>query len=91
MAERYAEDGLLVLAVNAWDEPKKKVAKFVADKKLKHRVLLSGGKVSREYGVRGIPTTFWINRQGVIVDAELGFHGAASIEKKTEHLVKGGA
>jgi len=80
-----------VLAVNAWDEPKKKVAQFVADKKLEHRVLLSGRKVSREYGVQGVPTTFWIDRKGVIVDAELGFHGAASLEKKTKRLVRIGA
>lgn len=80
--------GLVVLAVNSWDEPKQDVARFVKDQQLKQHVLLDGSGVAAQYGVTSVPTVFWINKDGVIVDLEIGFGGAEELKSRTTKLMK---
>jgi hypothetical protein len=87
LATAYKNKGLVVLAVNAWDEPEADVNAFVDQHKLTHRILLNGGNVARRYGVKGVPAVLWIDRTGTVVDAELDFHGPKSLERKTERLL----
>ena len=90
MAQKYAKDGLIVLAVNHWDEDKETLTKFVADNKLQQRILLNGNSVGKElYEVAGIPTSFWINRAGVIVDSHVDFDGPEVLDQKTRKLIAG--
>jgi hypothetical protein len=74
LVDKYGKDGLVVIAVNAWDEEKEPVARFVAEKKLKHKFLMQGGDVCDRYGIpnRTIPTVLWIDREGKIVDTDTG-------------------
>lgn len=89
LAEKYAKDGLVVLAVNAWDEPKNKIADFVKKNALKQKVLLNGGGVFRKtYKLKAIPTVFWIDAQGIIVDTDADFNGPGPLERKTARLVE---
>ena len=90
MAETYADDGLVVLAVNAYDDPKTTVESIVKKNKFKQTMLLNGSGVSMLYNVVGLPTTLWVNRKGMIVDFEEGFGGAASLKRKTRNLVNSG-
>lgn len=90
MAQKYAKDGLVVLAVNMWDEDKATVEKFAADKKLQHRILLNGSSVGELYEVTGIPMCFWINRAGIVVDSHVNFDGVETLERKTKKLLAGG-
>ncbi len=78
---------MVVLGVNAWDEPAEEVRRFVSEYKLAHRILLAGGAVAQQYGVSALPVVLWIDRAGTVVDAELGFGGAASLEEKTRRLL----
>jgi peroxiredoxin len=87
LAEQYRDDGLVVLGVSAWDEPKSEVARFVRENRLKYRVLLNGKKVAQQYNLLGVPTLFWIDRQGIVVDAEVGFDGPQELERKTRALL----
>ncbi len=90
VAEQHAKDGLVVLAVNAWDEPKKKVAAFVKKNKLKQTILLDGASVGEKYIFDGIPTVFFIDREGIVRDVESGFGGEASLHRKTKSLMRRG-
>ncbi len=90
LAQRHQESGLAVLAVNAWDEPRDKVAGFVKEHQLKQRILMDGNQVASRYGLKGVPILYWIDRQGIVVDVELGFHGPDSLEKKTNRLLAAG-
>lgn len=77
--------------MNAYDEPRAVVEKFIREKKLKQKVLLEGRKTAAEkYGVDAFPTSFLIDRAGKAVDREVGFAPsmAAAIEAKLEELVK---
>ncbi len=88
LVEKHAADGLVVLAVNAWDDEAGIVRRFVKRGKLKQRVLLKGGSVAKTYGVKSVPTTLWIDREGRIVDTDLGFDKAGLMEK-TQRLIAG--
>ncbi len=87
IAEDYKSKGLVVLAVNAWNEEKGTIAKFAAEKGLKQRILLNGQKASLKFKVNSLPTTLWIGRDGMIKDAEIGFDSEDSLRKKTEAII----
>ncbi len=87
LSERYRGDGLIVLAVNAWDEPKEVIKRFVKQQNLRHRILLDGAGVAENYGLYSVPVVLWIDRKGNVVDAEADFHGPKSLEKKTKRLL----
>ena len=72
--QQYGDAGLVVLAINAYDEPKEVVTKFAKEKQLEQKFLLTGGSVAREeYGVRFYPTTCFIDRSGTVVAHQEGF------------------
>lgn len=78
----------MILGVNAWNEPREDVARFVKERQLKHRILLDGKPVAKElYGVTGIPTVLFIDREGVVVDVELDFAGPEHLEARVRKLV----
>lgn len=64
--ERYRERGLVPLAVNVM-QPREQVAAFVREVGLTADVLLDGdGRVTRAYGVMGLPVTVFIDREGIV-------------------------
>lgn len=77
----------MVLGVNIWDEPKAVIARYAKVEKLRQRMLLGGSEVADQYHVTSIPTTLWINSQGVVVATELDFNGPSSLERKCQRLL----
>jgi thiol-disulfide isomerase/thioredoxin len=70
--QRYRGKGLEFLAVDVM-ERKEQVASFMKNFGLSFPVALdSSGNISGMYGVRGIPTTFIIDRNGRIIVASVG-------------------
>ncbi len=89
MAERFEEDGLVVLAVNAWDEPASTVRRFVKHKELKQTMVMNGGEVfARTYGLKAVPTVYWIDRGGRITAVEGGFHGPESLARRRRRWLR---
>lgn len=82
---------MVVLAVNAWDESAEDVRRGVKQYGVKHRVLMDGEAVYKKYGPPHIPCVLWIDRQGKIVDSELGFHGPEDLDERTKRLLDGSA
>ena len=69
--EKFSPD-LVVLAVNA-DEPADKVQAFVSDLGLKFNILLdTGSKVQELYRVTAFPTTYLVDRDGVVRVQHIG-------------------
>lgn len=87
LANDHADKNLVVLGVNAWNETKSTVRKFVKDQKLSHRILLDGAEVFAQYGGEAVPAVFWIDRDGMIADVKVGFEGPASLRDRTRSLV----
>lgn len=81
------DQGLLVLAVNAGQKGDD-IAKFVGDLGISYPVLLDpGSKISRLYGVTGLPMTFFVDRQGVVRGRILGETDEATFRRKLEELL----
>ena len=82
---------MVVLAVNAWDEDKEILKQYVEQNKLNQRVLLEGGKTIERYGVPdgALPTVFWIDRAGVVMDVDVGSGDVKKLESNTRKLVSG--
>jgi hypothetical protein len=85
--EKYKGKGFQVLAVNCWNEDRKKVEDFVNQKKLTHPIALHGQRIADKYDVHVYPTTFWLDREGRFVHREVGFPGAESLEAKIKELL----
>lgn len=70
--ERFHETGLEVLAVD-FDEPKSDVVSFGDSLGLTFPLLLDpGGEVQSLYQVRGYPSSFFIDRAGVVQVVQIG-------------------
>lgn len=74
MYNEYKDQGFIVLAVNntIQDNPLK-IASFTDEYKLTFPILLDEfGEVNRAYQVRSLPSTYFINRHGVITEVVIG-------------------
>lgn len=71
---RYREQGLVVLGVNStFQDDEETAVRFVRELGLTFPILLDRqGTVSRRYELQALPTTYFVDRQGVIRDVVLG-------------------
>ncbi|MBU0492502.1 MAG: TlpA family protein disulfide reductase [Chloroflexi bacterium] len=84
----YADRGLVVLAVNV-GESQEQVAAFIQEQGYTLPVLLdtTAEAVAYPYRVRGIPTTFFIDREGRIVDTRVGAMSLAEMEQRAAAIL----
>jgi cytochrome c biogenesis protein CcmG/thiol:disulfide interchange protein DsbE len=72
MLEAIGDDEVIVLAIAAREQPEK-VAAFAADVELDLPMLLDQeGQVSEVYQVRGLPTSLFVDRHGVVAARHIG-------------------
>jgi cytochrome c biogenesis protein CcmG/thiol:disulfide interchange protein DsbE len=85
--EGWQEKGLVLLAVNIQESPSV-VEAFMQNKGLSFMVVLdSEGALAGQYGIRYIPTTFFIDSEGIIQERKVGpFQSVAEIEEKLNQL-----
>ena len=80
LQDRYKVDDLTVLAV-VLQEPRAAVEKFVAEYELTFAIPLdTDGRVAAMYGIRSIPTTYIIGRDGTVIAGAIGGRDWASDE-----------
>ncbi len=86
--KEWSDKGLVILAVNIGESPSL-VARFMEDYGLSFPVLLdTNNNVSRDYNIRGIPATFFIDKDGIIQDMKMGaFSGKAEIEMRLSKVI----
>lgn len=78
--DRYQDSGFVVLAVDIMDR-KNSVIEYVREAGLTFPVLLDDrGEVSSQYQVRGLPTSFFVDRNGVIQETHIGPIDEAGME-----------
>jgi peroxiredoxin len=83
----WQEKGLVLLAINIGEDPSD-VENFAQSLRLYFPILLdSEGIVASQYGVGPIPTTFFIDSQGIVQHVQVGaFQSAADIESILSQL-----
>ena len=79
---------VVVLTVNMAENPGD-VEEFIREFGLSFPVLLdSNGDVAQQYGVRAIPTTFFIDKSGILQGVKIGaFRNIAEIESELEKII----
>jgi len=83
--QSHASD-LVVLAIND-DEPADVVREFIADNRLTFKVLLDPGeKAMLTYRVNGIPTSFFIDREGVIRSIRVGILDEGDLSQRLAQI-----
>ncbi|NTU91777.1 MAG: TlpA family protein disulfide reductase [Chlorobiaceae bacterium] len=86
MQEKYRAKGLKVIAVNV-DAKSEDARKFLAQNPAKFTVAFdSKGATPAQYGVKGMPSSFIIGRDGKVMSIHLGFN--ASEKEKLESDIK---
>ncbi len=88
MYEGLSDDGLIVLAINVEEDPDT-IKEFIEDFGLTFPVLLdTNSGVRLKYNVRGIPATFFIDKNGIIQDIKIGaFTGEMDIAKRLNKIM----
>ena len=86
--EEWSDKGLVVLAIDI-GESSSKVENFMQNYNLSFPVLLdSNQNVALKYRIRAIPTTFFIDKDGIIQDISIGaFPSKAEIEESLSKII----
>ncbi len=91
LRNQYASKGFEILGVSLDDldpddktryaEEKRDIAKFVAQEHMPYPVLINGGSIDKPYGgLDALPTSYFVDRAGNVVAAQLGLTSKADIE-----------
>ncbi len=81
LQKQYGKDGLVVLGVALDDSEPQKISEFAHEMGLNYPVLLGNDQVSDDYGnVQYLPTTFYIDRNGKIIDKAAGLFDRVATE-----------
>lgn len=81
LQQKYASKGLQVLGVAMDDAGPDEIAKFTRQMGVNYPVVIGKDEVADSYGgLPFLPTTFYIGRDGKIVDKVLGIKGRGEIE-----------
>jgi len=81
LQNEYGSQGLQIVGVAMDDSSKEDIAKFARDMGVNYPVLIGKEAVGEEYGgVPALPESFFIGRDGKIVDKIIGLKGKAEIE-----------
>jgi cytochrome c biogenesis protein CcmG/thiol:disulfide interchange protein DsbE len=86
--EEYSDRGLIVIGISLDQGGVNVVKPFVKSKGMTYPVVMGGRQVANDYGgIRGIPTTFVVDRKGDIVEKAVGYRDKAFFEKAVKELL----
>jgi thiol-disulfide isomerase/thioredoxin len=81
LQRQYGPQGLQVIGVAMDDADKEDIAKFAKNLGVEHPILLGKENVGEAYGgVQFLPATFYVGRDGRVVDKVFGLKGRGEIE-----------
>jgi peroxiredoxin len=93
LRNKYASQGFEVLGISTegddlkaddtagWAKDKAAITKFVQEQKVPYPMLVNGDSISTPYGgLDELPTSFFLNRKGVVVAAQLGLSSQSDFE-----------
>ena len=81
LQKQYGDQGLQVVGIAMDDASEKDIADFAKDLGVNYPILIGKDSVSDAFGgVPYLPTTFYIGRDGRVVDKVFGLKGKAEIE-----------
>ena len=86
--ENYKDEGLLIIGISLDGGDSRKVKQFSEKLKINYPIGLGDVNVTRDYGgIRAIPTTFIIDREGNIREKYVGYQRKAIFEEAVKKLL----
>jgi peroxiredoxin len=83
----YSAKGLAVVGVSLDEGGWSVVKPFLADTKVPYRVLLGNDPTAQQYGIKSLPDTFIIDRQGRVAAAYTGLVDKADVEANIKAIL----
>jgi cytochrome c biogenesis protein CcmG/thiol:disulfide interchange protein DsbE len=93
LRNKFASQGFEVLGISTegddlkpddkagWAKDKAAIAKFVQEEKVPYPMLVNGDSISTPYGgLDELPTSFFVNRKGVVIAAQVGLSSESDFE-----------
>ncbi|MGD0831065.1 MAG: TlpA disulfide reductase family protein [Terracidiphilus sp.] len=98
LRNQYAAQGVEVLGISADDidrdnpaklaDEKRQIAHFIQQMHVPYPVLIDGDSVSKPYGgLDDLPTSFYLNRSGTVVAAQIGLTSKDEIESNIKRAL----
>lgn len=88
LEKKYADQGVQIVGVSMDDESKDKVADFAKQMGLNYPVLMGKEALSDKFGgLDGLPTTFYIDRNGKVVESVAGLISKSEIEQNIKRAL----
>lgn len=87
---KYAARGFQIVAVADDDASKATIKEFADSVHANYPILLGKDAMVDSYGVEGLPTSFFIDRNGNIVDSTLGLASKKELEERIEKTLASG-
>jgi hypothetical protein len=86
--EKYTDKGIKIVTINIGGSPAG-IGKFMADNKYTFVALTDPqGSSSHDYSIQYVPTSFFIDKDGIIQDKVIGgFENLAQIEQKLTKIM----
>lgn len=85
--QKYASKGLAVIGVSLDEDGWKVVKPFIETAKVPYRIVLGNDATAKLYGIRGMPDSFLIDRQGRLAATYNGMVDRDNIEKNIQALL----
>jgi cytochrome c biogenesis protein CcmG/thiol:disulfide interchange protein DsbE len=103
LRNQYAGQGFEVLGISTegedlplgdkagWARQKDAIAKFVKEERMPYPVLIDGDSLSKPYGgLDSMPTSFYVDRSGTVVAAQMGLTSKDDMEANIRKALKAG-
>ena len=92
LQEKYGPEGFVILGVAMDDSGDKAISDFAKEMKVNYPVLLGTESVGQLYGgVEGLPTSFFVDRAGKVVDRQFGLVSESTLVDDIKKSLGGGA
>ncbi len=88
LQKRYGPEGLQIVGVAMDDGGQEDVEKFAAENPINYPILLGQEQVAEQYGgIDYLPTTFYIDRNGVVINRVFGQASRDEIEQNIKRAI----
>ncbi|HCY36932.1 MAG: hypothetical protein DKM50_09625 [Candidatus Margulisiibacteriota bacterium] len=84
---KYKNKNVVIVGISV-DSDSSSVKAFVKENKITYPLLMDDGSISEEFGVRGIPTTLFVNRKGRVVNKKVGYADKQFFTSQVEEMLK---
>lgn len=80
LQQKYKDKGLVIVGINL-DKEKAKAESFLKDHPAQFEIIFNGeGTLAKQYGVKGMPYSVILGKNGEVLHSHIGFHSDKTAE-----------